>query len=72
MKIEKTKIKVAIHCADNSTVKGIIQISQGTRLSDFLSSPEKVFLIVTDAEVSGESNKTIFLNKRFIKSVEEI
>ena len=80
MRIEKDKKRVAIICEDGSVVKGFVHINPGTRLSDFIASSDKSFMIVTDAELfgkegaTGESAKkrTIFLNKSFIKLVEEI
>jgi hypothetical protein len=81
MKIEKEKRKVNIVCQDNSIVRGVVHISPGIRLSDFIDDQDKNFIIVTEAEIHSvkeaggleESKKrTIFLNKSFVKLIEEI
>jgi len=72
MKIEKEKYQVNIFCQDGSVVKGVVHLSPGTRLSDFMNDSNRNFVIVTDAQTPDGAKKTIFLNKSFIKWVEEV
>jgi len=86
MKIPKEKVKVLILCTDGSWIKGLIHISEGLRVSDFLNDQKNSFIAVTNAEVqspnkvrsfklaSAISNpkNTLLLNITAIRWVEEL
>jgi len=86
MKIPKEKIKVLILCADGAWIKGLIHISEGLRVSDFLNDQKNSFIAVTNAEVQNlrevhsfklasgisKARNTVLLNVQAIKWVEEL
>lgn len=53
MKIPKEKIKVLILCTDGSWIKGLIHISEGLRMNDFLNDQKNSFIAVTNAQVQN-------------------
>ncbi|MCK9574242.1 MAG: hypothetical protein M0R20_07655 [Candidatus Omnitrophica bacterium] len=86
MKIPKEKIKVLILCTDGAWIKGLIHISEGLRVSDFLNDQKNSFIAVTNAEVQNlrevhsfklasgisKARNTLLLNIQAIKWVEEL
>ncbi len=86
MKIPKEKIKVFILCNDGSWIKGLIHVSEGLRVSDFLNDQKNSFIAVTDAEIQNvkeihsfrlaagisKAKNTLMLNIQAIKWVEEL
>ncbi len=86
MKIEKDKRKVSIICADGTSIKGVVFINNGERVSDFINDANEQFIAVTSVEFyyleDVQSFKLaskmiarrdcIILNKRTIKWIEEL
>lgn len=86
MKVPKEKIKVLICCTDGSWVKGLIYISEGLRVSDFLNDQKNSFIAVTNAEVQNlrevhsfklasaisKTKNVLLVNTQTIKWIEEL
>ena len=86
MKIPKEKIRVLILCTDGAWIKGLIHISEGLRVSDFLNDQKNSFIAVTNAEIQNlkevhsfrlaagisKPKNTLLLNVQTIKWVEEL
>ncbi|MDD4182982.1 MAG: hypothetical protein PHT53_04085 [Candidatus Omnitrophica bacterium] len=86
MKIPKERVKVLILCTDGSWIKGLIHITEGLRVSDFLNDQKNSFIAVTNAEVQNQkkmnsgklssaannSKNTLLLNVHAIRWVEEL
>lgn len=86
MKISKQKIRVLVLCNDGSWIRGLIHVSEGLRVSDFLNDQKNCFIAVTNAEVQNlkevhsfrlaagatKQKNTLLLNVQAIKWVEEL
>ena len=79
MNVEKQKLKVYIITGGGLSLKGFMYVDLGMRLNDFLNSRKDDFLAVTEARIravgvfSGlcRSKEIVFINKNFIKLIEE-
>lgn len=81
MKVPKDKYNVSIVCADNMFIKGIVHVTQGLRLSDFLNDKDESFVAITNAKFFNVDKSYIklkkkgnvaILNKSLIRWMEEI
>ncbi len=86
MRVEKEKRKIQVLCNDGASIKGVIHINPGERVSDFLNDQREEFVAITNAEFyfieDVQSFKlasklmakkdVIFLNKSSIKWAEEL
>jgi len=86
MKVPKEKFNVRIFCIDGSIIKGTVYVDEGLRVSDFLNSNDKKFIVLLNVEVQNipevhsfklasemsKPKKVIFVNKDAIKCIEEL
>ncbi|HNX80643.1 MAG TPA: hypothetical protein PKL77_00655 [Candidatus Omnitrophota bacterium] len=86
MKVEKEKRRIQIACNDGASIKGVIHINPGERVSDYLNDAREQFLVITNAEFYFTEDvqsfklaskltarkEVVFLNKVAIKLAEEI
>lgn len=86
MRVEKEKRKIQVACNDGASIKGVIHINPGERISDYLNDQREDFLAITNAEFYYiediqsfklasklmSKKEVIFLNKSAIKWAEEL
>lgn len=86
MKVQKDKCSVRIFCIDGSIIKGTVYVDEGLRVSDFLNSSDKKFIVLLNVEVQNipevhsfklasemsKPKKVIFVNKNAVKCIEEL
>lgn len=77
--VDKQRVKVYIISTEGHSIKGFMHIDQGMRLNDFLNSHKDDFLVVTEVKLKNSwgslgmcrNKKVVFINKNFIKFIEE-
>jgi len=76
---DKQRLRVYVISTEGQSVKGFMHVDQGMRLNDFLNNHRDEFLVITEAKVKGRwsflglsrKKKVFFINKNFIKFIEE-
>lgn len=61
---------ITIKTTDGATVRGLVNIAPNARVSDLFTLQKGPFVVIIDANYSGASGKTLFVNKEHIVWVE--
>jgi len=62
--------KVSVSLVDGAILDGKVNIAPHERLSDFMNSQNRGFVLVVESSPATETNKTTFINKSKVKWVE--
>jgi hypothetical protein len=76
LKITTVDRNVQVRMTDGSTIRGIVNLNSESepmhRISDLLIRGQNRFLLVSNATVQGQKERTVLINKDQIIYVEEI